>query len=169
MKTIAEIGQLERRRSMVASVKVIHAANDGVFDVPGRTPVRVIRASLVDAFNIPAIALALVNGERCRETHGLLDADTLEFVVANGRKGTDLRTPDDVLADLDRLRDRRIAKTVSEKVYHDEQDRLWEELREIDRLDRQSREEEARIERLDRQSREEEARIERLDSQRTSG
>jgi hypothetical protein len=77
---------------------------------------------------------------------GLLDADILEFVVANGRKGTDLRTPDDVLADLDRLRDRRTAKTVTEIVYHDEQDRLWEELREIDRLEKQRQAEETRLE-----------------------
>ena len=34
---------------MVARVKVIHASNDGVFDVPERTPVRGLQASLVDA------------------------------------------------------------------------------------------------------------------------
>jgi hypothetical protein len=106
LDNIAEIGKLERRRSMVASVKVIHAANDGVFDVPARTSVRLVRASLIDAFNIPATALALINGERAGEDHFLLDSDTLEFVNVVGRKGADLRTVEAVLADLDRLRDR---------------------------------------------------------------
>ena len=71
---------------MVARVKVIHASNDSVFDVPERTPVRGLRASLVDAFNIPETALSLVNGRRVAGTYGLLDSDTLEFVVAWGQK-----------------------------------------------------------------------------------
>ena len=79
-------GQLE----MTATIKVIHAANDGVFVVPDRTPVRVIRASLADAFNVPPTALALNNGERVGYAHGLHDNDTLEFVVRWGRKGSDL-------------------------------------------------------------------------------
>ncbi len=64
---------------------MIHASNDSVFDVPERTPVRGLRASLVDAFNIPETALSLVNGRRVAGTYGLLDSDTLEFVVAWAR------------------------------------------------------------------------------------
>jgi len=75
---------------MVANIKVIHAANDGVFGVPARTPVRVIRTSLADAFKVPTRALTLVNGKRVGEAHCLLDSDTLEFVNADGRKGADL-------------------------------------------------------------------------------
>ena len=75
---------------MAAIIKVIHAANDGVFGVPDRTPVGVIRASLADAFNVPPTALALINGERVGYAHGLLDNDTLEFIVPWGRKGADL-------------------------------------------------------------------------------
>ena len=73
---------------MVARVKVVHASNDGVFDVPVRTPVRVVRASLVDAFNIPETALSLVNGRRVAGTYDLLDNDTLEFMVAWGLRSS---------------------------------------------------------------------------------
>ena len=73
---------------MVARVKVVHASNDDVFDVPVRTPVRVIRGSLVDAFNIPETALSLVNGRQVSENYGLLDNDRLEFVIAWGQKAS---------------------------------------------------------------------------------
>lgn len=43
---------------------------------------------MVDAFNIPQTALSLVNGRRVTGTYGLLDGDTLEFVVAWGLKSS---------------------------------------------------------------------------------
>lgn len=75
---------------MVAIIKVIHAANNGVLDVPARTPVRLVRASLSDAFNIPATALTIINGELVGSRRFLADNDTLEFVVGWSRKGADL-------------------------------------------------------------------------------
>jgi hypothetical protein len=72
---------------MVASVRVMHGANVGTFDLPAATPVSVVRASLVDAFNVPETAVAYVNGSRVPTSYGLLDNDSLEFVVARGRKG----------------------------------------------------------------------------------
>lgn len=75
---------------MVMTIKAIHAANNGEFGVPARTTVRLIRESLAEAFNIPASALALVNGKRVNGIRHLLDADILEFVVPWGCKGADL-------------------------------------------------------------------------------
>lgn len=68
------------------SVKVIHGANDGVFDLSGSTVHRV-RFSLVDAFNIPDAAVQFVNGERVPDSHRLKGNDWLEFVVPTGWKG----------------------------------------------------------------------------------
>lgn len=71
---------------MVALVKVIHGLNDDVFDLPGAVPVSIIRRNLRDAFNIPAEAIAFVNGVLVLDDFRLLDDDTLEFVVPWGRK-----------------------------------------------------------------------------------
>ena len=67
-------------------VKVIHGACDGEFDLVGSTVGRV-RASLVDAFNIPFGALAFVNGDLVAEDCHLRALDILEFVRQWGRKG----------------------------------------------------------------------------------
>jgi len=67
-------------------VKVIHGANDGVFDVAG-CPVFSVRLSLVDAFNIPPDALSFVNGEQVGSEYLLVPGDTLEFVRQSGEKG----------------------------------------------------------------------------------
>ena len=67
-------------------VKVIHGANDDEFDIVGQT-VASVRASLVDAFNIPADAIALVNG---KEVSGefILEANmVLEWQKILGSKG----------------------------------------------------------------------------------
>ena len=61
-------------------VKVIHGANDGVFDLAG-SKVATVRASLVDAFNIPGDALAFVNGEQVDANYNLSENDTLEFCL----------------------------------------------------------------------------------------
>jgi hypothetical protein len=69
-----------------AEIKVIHGANDGTFNLSGAT-IAQVRASLVDAFNIPADALAFVNGEQVDNEFVLKAQDTCEFVRAAGVKG----------------------------------------------------------------------------------
>lgn len=92
-------------------VKVICAANDDRFPVVG-CRVGTVRASLVDAFNIPPQAIALVNGERVDFSYRLQSNDILEFCKQYGYKGgrrmftkTELLQeyrgyPDDVMDDL---------------------------------------------------------------------
>src|ERR1022692_1561388 len=67
------------------SVKIIHGANDGVFNVVGAS-VASVWASLVDAFNVPAIAIPFVDGELVFPDYQLQVNDTLEFIVRWGRK-----------------------------------------------------------------------------------
>ena len=67
-------------------VKVIHGANDGEFNLVGQK-VSAVRASLVDAFNIPGDALAFVNGEQVDANFVLVENCTLEFVKQAGVKG----------------------------------------------------------------------------------
>ena len=69
-----------------AEVKVIHGACDGSFNVAG-SKVSAVRASLVDAFNIPGDALAFVNGEQVDNNHVLEANQVLEFVKQAGVKG----------------------------------------------------------------------------------
>lgn len=69
-----------------AQVKVIHGANDGTFNLAG-SKVSTVRASLVDAFNIPGEAQAFVNGEQVDNNYTLQQNDTLEFVKQAGVKG----------------------------------------------------------------------------------
>ncbi len=67
-------------------VKVIHGANDGTFALEG-AKVGTVRSSLVDAFNIPKIAIAFVNGVQVDMDYTLATGDTLEFFKKSGRKG----------------------------------------------------------------------------------
>jgi len=67
-------------------VKIIHGANDGVFNVVGSS-VAIVRESLVDAFNLPDEAIAFVNGKPVGGDFRLQANDTLEFVKQSGRKG----------------------------------------------------------------------------------
>ena len=67
------------------NVKVIHCANDGVFDVAGATVFNV-RLSLKDAFNIPAEALPFVDGEQVDGNYRLQGNGTLEFCKQYGEK-----------------------------------------------------------------------------------
>jgi hypothetical protein len=69
-----------------AAVKVIHGANDGTFNLAG-SKVQTVRASLVDAFNIPGDALAFVDGEQVEPNYILKESQTLEFVKQAGVKG----------------------------------------------------------------------------------
>lgn len=77
---------LDKLEAAAGTAKVIHGANDGVFKVVG-SKVSTVRASLVDAFNIPGDALTFVNGEQVDGSHVLQENDTLEFVKQAGVKG----------------------------------------------------------------------------------
>jgi DNA adenine methylase len=76
---------MSRKAVAYGLVKVIHGANDGTFAVVGEM-VQTVRASLVDAFNIPSDALAFANGEQAERTYRLQPNDTLEFVRQAGEK-----------------------------------------------------------------------------------
>ena len=67
-------------------VKVICGANDDSFPVAGYR-VETVRNSLVDAFNIPPQAIALVNGDRVESSYILQPNDILEFCKQSGNKG----------------------------------------------------------------------------------
>jgi len=67
-------------------VKIVHGANDGEFDLSGH-PVASLRTSLVDAFNIPADAIAFVNGRRVTPDYIAQAQDVIEFVRERGEKG----------------------------------------------------------------------------------
>lgn len=68
-------------------VKVIHGANDDTFDGLVGQKVATVRASLVDAFNIPGDAMALVNGVTVDNNYTLKQSDVLEFIKQAGVKG----------------------------------------------------------------------------------
>lgn len=57
-----------------------------------------------------------------------------------------VKTSDEILQELDELRDRRLAKTITEAEYHAEWDHLWNELREVDREEKRSAKEKAKEE-----------------------
>jgi hypothetical protein len=80
-------------------VKVIHGANDGLFNIAGTT-VATLWASLSDVFNIPADALAFVNGEQVDPSFRLLASNTVEFVKQYGEKS--ILDPEEK-AQLDRI------------------------------------------------------------------
>lgn len=75
------------RMEAVGKVKVIHGSEDEVFENLVGHKVQTVRASLVDAFNIPADALSFVNGEQVDGNYVLQKNDTLEFVKQAGVKG----------------------------------------------------------------------------------
>jgi excisionase family DNA binding protein len=83
------------------SVKVIHGANDGLFMVAGVAVGRV-RASLVDAFNIPDDAVAFRNGKPVSWDSRLGSHDLLEFILPWGRKAADT-DDDDLRRRIERL------------------------------------------------------------------
>lgn len=75
------VGNLSNR-----AVEVIHGANEGTFALAGAR-VASVRSSLVEVFNIPSEAIALVNGAQVDMGYILQGKDTLEFVKPAGRKG----------------------------------------------------------------------------------
>ena len=74
-------------------VKVIHGANDDLFDVVGVT-VATVQENLADAFNIPMEAFAWVNGRIVGEDFRLRGSDILEFIFSGGSKGAKPRSDD---------------------------------------------------------------------------
>lgn len=73
--------------------KVFHGANEGAFALPPGTPVSVVRATLIDAFNIPEAAVSFVNGKRVAGSYRLLGNEVVEFIFASGRKASDRSLP----------------------------------------------------------------------------
>src|SRR5690606_19464861 len=69
---------LEKLAAAEGRVKVIHGSNDEIFDNLVGQKVSTVRASLVDAFNIPGDALAFVNGEQVDGSYVLQKNETLE-------------------------------------------------------------------------------------------
>jgi hypothetical protein len=79
-------------------VKVICGPGNDVFDLDGIS-VRGAQRSLVDAFNVPADAPALVNGHLVDPDHRLRAGDIVEFLPGQGWKGLGaLFTPEDLIA-----------------------------------------------------------------------
>jgi hypothetical protein len=67
-------------------VKIIHGANDDIFNIVGAR-IEVVRTNLADAFNLPVGVLAFVNGNEVADDFRLRANDTLEFIFRWGRKG----------------------------------------------------------------------------------
>lgn len=68
-------------------VKVVCGATDGIFDGLVGVSVATVKASLVDAFNIPFDAIAFVDGEEVGDDYRLQANTVLEFVRQFGKKG----------------------------------------------------------------------------------
>ncbi|KAA0131606.1 hypothetical protein FYZ48_26070 [Gimesia chilikensis] len=68
------------------TVRVIHGANEGRFDLRGKTVSYVSRA-LRAAFNIPHDAVALVGGKTVASDYILSDGESVEFLREVGVKG----------------------------------------------------------------------------------
>lgn len=63
----------------LGSITVIHGSNDGHFDFAGSTAGE-LRAALANCLNIPAEAIALVDGKVVDPSYRLMPNETLEFV-----------------------------------------------------------------------------------------
>ena len=94
------ISSLKHSRDDDHGVRIIHGACDGEFPVAGHS-VASVRASLVDALNIGADCIAVINGDEVEPTFVLSTGETLEFVHQFGCKGLgDLFTPKELIARL---------------------------------------------------------------------
>lgn len=71
---------------MRTNVRVVHGANEGLFDLHGRT-VGIVRKSLREVFNIPENAIASIGGRSVADEQVLCDGDVLEFNCEHGTKG----------------------------------------------------------------------------------
>ena len=77
---------LDRIDDAIGNVRITHGANDGEFQVVGKT-VASVRRSLKTAYNIPDDAQSLIKGKPVSEDYVLKSSDNLEFVKAAGVKG----------------------------------------------------------------------------------
>lgn len=78
------------------AVRIVHGANEEVFDIQCRS-VGDFRRALSQSFNIPAAAEAFVAGELVTDDQILRDGEVLEFVRVHGVKGLGaLLTPDEL-------------------------------------------------------------------------
>lgn len=78
------------------NVRVVHGANEVVFDSDGRT-VGDIRKSLREVLNIPWDADALIGGMSVNDERALCGGDVLEFIREQGVKGLgSLLTPEEL-------------------------------------------------------------------------
>lgn len=68
------------------TVRVIHGANEGRFDLRGKT-VGYVAKNLREVFNIPHDAVAFVDGKTVDSEYILSEGESVEFVQENGRKG----------------------------------------------------------------------------------
>lgn len=83
---------LARVRDTMNKVRVIHGANEGYYDLHGKT-VGSIRKSLRDVFNISAESNALVGGKDVSDDFIVETGMNLEFVKEAGVKGWDTIKP----------------------------------------------------------------------------
>jgi len=68
------------------TVAVINGANEGHFDLKGKT-IGCVAKQLREVFNIPEDAVAIVGGKQVSFDYILSDEESIEFVKENGSKG----------------------------------------------------------------------------------
>jgi hypothetical protein len=77
---------LSRATNATKKIRVVHGANQGYFDLEGKT-VGSVRKSLREVFNIPGDAEALISGKAVGDDFILESNQSLEFVKEAGVKG----------------------------------------------------------------------------------
>lgn len=68
------------------NIRVIHGANEGIFDLEG-TRIGDLRRSLRDVFNIPSDAGAFIGGKQVMDDRVIKDGESAEFIREQGFKG----------------------------------------------------------------------------------
>lgn len=81
---------LARVNSVASKVRVIHGANEGYYDLEGKT-VGSVKKSLREVFNIPGDADALIGGKEVQDDFVLEAGMNLEFSKDAGQKGKQAR------------------------------------------------------------------------------
>jgi excisionase family DNA binding protein len=88
--------KLQKTGAGIVTVKIIHGANEGFFDLQGTT-IGIVRRRLRDVFNISSDAIAFVGGEKVIDDRAIHDGESVEFVRSNGIKGLGaLLTPEEL-------------------------------------------------------------------------
>jgi len=81
VQTNESLGQLAQ-----SLVKVIHGAADGMYPLANHT-VAAVRNTFSQTHNIPADAVAFVNGVKVGDSFLITENSTLEFIKQAGKKG----------------------------------------------------------------------------------